>query len=563
MTFLAPRRFSCFCASLPILIVLSFGSALAQKYLNSVVVSDHEWATQAGMEILEQGGNAVDSAVATAFALAVVDPASSGLGGGGFMVLYEAKEKKAHVLDFVEVSPAATQREIYEEDGRFQPQRLVTGGKAVAVPGTVGGLVEALKRFGSLPLGTVMAPAIRYAESGFPVTARLQHAVEENRATLNENASFRRIFAQKDGRLYGVGERIRQPELAESLKRIAQLGVAGFYEGRIGQAIVASIKAAGGVLDLDDLRSYKPVWRQPVIGNYRGTLVVTVPPPSSAGIALVEMLNVLEGYALRQFPHNSATYLHVIAETEKAALADQRTYAGDPGFTTIPVQRLTSKRYAASLRKEISTALARPVDAQQIPSHSSASGGTNHLGVLDGDGNVVAMGLTINDPFGAKILVREVGIILNNSMARFAIPTHVKRTTNGRVANGLKPRKRPASTMTPVILLKGDEPVLVVGASGGSRVTSAVLQTILNVVDFEMPLKKALRAERAHVERGGSLIALENGMDGAIATGLEDKGHTVYRSDASGVVQAIHVDGPTIFVQSDPRLEEPAAGNRP
>lgn len=555
MTFASPHRFRCIFSLLLTLGVLAFGSALAQKHLNGVVVSDHLWATRAGMEILEQGGNAADAAVATAFALAVVDPASSGLGGGGFMVLYEAKEKKAHVLDFLEMSPAGAQREIYDEDGHFEPQRLLTGGKAVAVPGTVGGLVEALKRFGSLPLDTVMAPAIRYAESGFPVTNRLQRAVQDNQAALNSNANFRRIFAKKDGAAYGVGERIRQPELAESLKLIAQQGATVFYQGSIGQAIATAVRKDGGVLDLDDLRSYKPVWRQPVIGDYRGTLIITVPPPSSGGVALIEMLNVLEGYALRQFPHNSATYLHVVAETIKAARGNQRAHVGDPDFTKHPVEQLTSKRHAAALRKQISTARAHPVGVTRTPAHATAMGGTNHLSVLDGDGNVVAMGLTINDSFGAKILVRETGIILNNSMARFAISANGNVRTNGVLTNGLKPRKRPASTMTPAILLKGDQPVLVIGASGASRVTSAVLQTILNVVDFKMPLQEALMAERVVVQHNESVLVVEHGVSGGVVVGLEGKGHTVHRQDSLGVVQAIHVDGPVISGQSDPRLE--------
>jgi gamma-glutamyltranspeptidase/glutathione hydrolase len=555
MTCLAPRQISLAVALLLPLVVFCFGSALAQKYLNSVVVSDHLWATRAGMEILEQGGNAVDAAVATAFALAVVDPASSSLGGGGFMVVYEAKEKKAHVLDFLDISPAGTHLEIYEKDGRFEAQRLLTGGGAVAVPGMVGGLVEALKRSGSLPLDTVMAPAIRYAESGFPVTARLQRVVEENREALNANANFLRIFAKKDGESYRVGERIRQPELAESLELIAQQGAAGFYQGTIGQAIAATVKNAGGVLSLDDLKSYRPVWRQPIIGDYRGTLVITVPPPSFGGISLIEMLNVLEGYELRQFPHNSATYLHVVAESVKAALADQRAHAGDPGFTEIPIQRLTSKQHAASVRKQISTVRARQVDTATGTLSSSAKGGTNYLGVLDGDGNVVAMGLTINDPFGAKVLVRETGIILNNSMARFTIPANGRASTNSGMANSLKPRKRPVSTMTPAILLKDDEPVLVVGASGGSRVTSAVLQTILNVVDFEMPLKEAIVAERVHFQNTEPFVVVERGVSETIVAELEGKGHTVHRKDSLGVVQAIHIDGSAITGQSDPRGE--------
>jgi gamma-glutamyltranspeptidase / glutathione hydrolase len=554
-SFLAQSRISLAFVPLLLLVALCVRPSLAQKHLNGVVVSDHNWATRAGMEILEQGGNAVDAAVATAYALAVVDPASSGLGGGGFMVVYQAKEKKAHVLDFLEVSPAGANLEIYEKDGRLERERLVTGARAVAVPGTVGGLVEALKRSGSLPLDAVMAPAIRYAEFGFPVTARLQRAIEKNREALNGRPNFRRIFAKENGESYRVGETIRQPELAEALKLIARQGSAVFYQGTIGRAIAATVKNAGGILELADLKSYKPVWRQPVIGDYRGILVITVPPPSSGGIALIEMLNVLEGYALRQFPHNSATYLHVVAETLKAALADQRTHIGDPEFTEVPVQQLTSKEHATTLRKQISTARASQADGRTSNLYSRAKGGTSHLGVLDGDGNVVALSLTINDPFGAKILVREAGIILNNSMARFAIPANGSAIPKSRLTNGLEPRKRPLSTMTPAILLKGDEPVLVVGASGGSRITSAVLQTILNMVDFEMPLKEAIAARRLHVQDDEPFVVVERGLSETVVAAVEDKGHTVRRRDPLGVVQAIQIEGPAINGQSDPRLE--------
>lgn len=542
-------------ACLVLLLVCVFVSPTrAQEHLNGVVVSDHSWATRAGMDMLEQGGNAVDAAVATAFALAVLDPASSGLGGGGFMVVYEAEVKKAHVLDFLELSPRASRLEMYETDGRLEPDKIRSGGLAVAVPGTVAGLLEALKRFGSLPLEVVMASAVRYAESGFPVTSRLRRAVEKNRRALDGDADFHRIFIGKDGKPYDVGEAIRQPELAESLKRIAKQGAQVFYQGTIGQAISATVKEAGGVLDLDDLKSYKAVWRRPIIGDYRGTVVITVPPASSGGIALVEALNVMEGYTLSQFSHNSAPYLHLLAEVLKVVAADQRQYAGDPGFAQIPVQRLTSKEHAAALRKQISTARAGSVEALRTALYLDGHGGTNHLGVLDGDGNVVAMGLTINDPFGAKLLVRESGIILNNSMARFTVPVGGEKGGE-RLPNSLEPGKRPATRMMPTILLQGDERVLVVGASGGPRITSAVLQTILNALDFGMSLEKAISSPRLDIETDAEpVVVVEESVGEKVLAGLTAKGHTVHEENSLGVVQAIRVEGPAIAGQSDPRL---------
>jgi len=283
--------------------------------------------------------------------------------------------------------------------------------------------------------------------------------------------------------------------------------------------------------------------------------VITVPPPSSGGIALVEALNVMEGYTLSQFSHNSATYLHLLAEVLKVVAADRRKYVGDPEFTQMPVQRLTSKEHATARRKQISTVRAGSVEARRAALYSEGHGGTNHLGVLDGDGNVVAMGLTINDPFGAKLLVRESGIILNNSMARFTVPVGGEKVRGDRLPNSLEPGKRPATTMMPTILLQGDERVLVVGASGGPRITSAVLQTILNALDFGMSLEKAISSPRLDVEADAEpVVVVEESMGEEVRAGLTAKGHTVHEENSLGVVQAIRVKGPAIAGQSDPRL---------
>ena len=261
------------------LLLSGLSASFAQTRLDGVVVSDHDAAIRAGMGILEQGGNAVDAAVATAFALAVVEPASSGLGGGGVMVVYQSKEKKVHALDFTEVSPAAASPGLYRKEGGVRRDLLESGALAVAVPGTVAGLTEALKRFGSLPLETVLAPAIRHAAAGFPVTRRLRRVIEENLPALRQRANFSRIFLKASGAPHDVGELIRQPELAETLKTLAREGAAGFYEGAVGQAIAARIEN----VTLDDLNSYKPVWRRPLIGSYRERKVITVPPPSVGG----------------------------------------------------------------------------------------------------------------------------------------------------------------------------------------------------------------------------------------------------------------------------------------
>ena len=526
--------------------------SFAQTRLDGVVVTDHSAAVRAGMEILEQGGNAVDAAVATAFALAVVDPASSGLGGGGVMVVYQSREKKAHALDFTEVSPAVAPA-LYRPGADVRPGLLERGALAVAVPGTVAGLAEALKRFGRLPLETVLEPAIRYAAEGSPVTSSFRRAVEENLAVLRQRDNFSRLFLTAAGAPHEVGGIIRQPELAETLKTIAREGAAAFYEGTVGQAIAARIMKDGGAVTLDDLNSYKPVWRRPVIGSYRGRTVITVPPPSTGGLALVGLLNVMEGYGPDRFRHNSGAYLHLVAETTKAGTADLLEFLGDPDSNEVPVQRITSRERASAVRKRISLDLAARRTVAWPTARTKEEGGTNHIGVLDGDGNAVSMSVAVGSPFGAKVLVRGAGIILNNQMRNFS-PGSGSEASAGDPPNMLKPRKRPVNGMTPAILLKDDRPVLIIGASGGPQITGAVLQTILNVLDFRMPLPTAMAAPRIHVPaEEPQTVEVEPAVSSEAVKTLEDKGHTVRRQTRLGAVQAIRVEGKSITGASDPR----------
>ena len=394
--------------------------SFAQQRGVGAVASDNELATKAGMEILQRGGNAMDAAVATGFALAVVDPASSGVGGGGFMVIYQINEKQAHALDFRETAPAAAHRELYIKGGKPVPSLSLTGALAVAVPGEVAGLAEAHKRFGSLPLQTVMAPAIRYAVEGFPVRSYLRATIERQLPNMRKFPDLAKVFLIGDG-VPGEGERIRQAELGESLKAIAGEGPQVFYEGWIGQTIAERIKKEGGVLTLEDLKNYRPVWREPLIGRYRKRLMITMPPPSSGGIALIEMLNMLEGYQLNGFPHNSATYLHLVAEAMKHAFSDRAQYLGDPDFVQVPTHKLASKEYAAWIRGRTSSARTHPPSFYGLASFKAEKGGTTHFSVIDRAGNAVSCSLTINTQFGSKVLVPGTGVILNNEMDDFSI----------------------------------------------------------------------------------------------------------------------------------------------
>ncbi|HEV8342173.1 MAG TPA: gamma-glutamyltransferase, partial [Candidatus Binatia bacterium] len=539
------------------LLVVGTFPSFAQRQSSGVVASDNELATNAGLEILQRGGNAVDAAVAAAFALAVVDPASSGIGGGGFMVIYQMKEKKAHALDFRETAPAAAHRDLYIKGGKPIPALTLTGALAVAVPGEIAGLAEALKRFGSLPLATVMAPAIHYAAEGFPLRPYLRSTIERQLPTMRKFPDLARLFLSGES-VPAEGERIRQPELGETLKAIAAEGPAVFYQGWVGQAIADTIKKEGGVLTLEDLKGYRPVWREPLIGRYRKQTVITMSPPSSGGIALVQMLNVLEGFKLNLFPHNSATYLHLIAETMKHAFADRAQYLGDPDFVQLPIQKLSSRDYAAWIRSQISSVQTHRPSFYGLASFKPEKGGTTHLSVIDGAGNAVSCTLTINTQFGSKVVVPGTGIILNNEMDDFSIQQGAPNVYKliGADANLIQPKKRPLSSMAPTIILQGERPVLVVGGSGGPRIISATLQTILNVLDFRMPLRKAIEAPRIHHQWMPNEIVVEREIPEGTRKSLERRGHAVREGSSLGVVQAVLAERSKISAEADPRKEE-------
>jgi gamma-glutamyltranspeptidase/glutathione hydrolase len=530
--------------------------SLAQQR-GGAVASDNELATSAGLKILERGGNAVDAAVAVAFVLAVVDPASSGIGGGGFMVIYQMKEKKAHALDFRETAPAAAQRDLYIKGGKPVPNLTLTGALAVAVPGEIAGLAEALKRFGRLPLETVMAPAIQYATEGFPLRPHLRSVIERQLPAMRKFPDLARLFLSGES-VPAEGERIRQPELGATLKAIAGEGPAVFYNGWVGQAIADTIKKEGGVLTLEDLKGYRPVWREPLIGRYRKRTVITMPPPSSGGIALVQMLNVLEGFKLQLFEHNSATYLHLIAETMKHAFADRAQHLGDPDFIQVPIQKLSSRDYAAWIRSQISSVQTHAPSFYGLASFKPEKGGTTHLSVIDGAGNAVACTLTINTQFGSKLVVPGTGIILNNEMDDFSVQQGAPNVYKllGTDANLIQPKKRPLSSMAPTIIIQGERPALIVGASGGPRIISASLQTILNVFDFLMPLRKAIEAPRIHHQWMPNEIVVEREVPEVTRRSLERRGHTLRETSSLGVVQAVLAERSKISAEADPRKEE-------
>lgn len=544
------------------LAALSFCADASGRTLKSsagLVVADSELASEAGMEILKRSGNAVDAAIATAFALSVVDQASSGLGGGGFMVIYRAKDQKSFALDFRETAPRASSREQYMKDGKPVASLSLTGALAVGVPGEVAGLVEARRRFGTLSLATLVAPAVKLASDGFPLDATLRIAIERQQSGMKRFADLERVF-MPNGAVPKEGEVIRQVELAETLKAIAQDGPAVFYQGRIAQAIVDMIKSNGGAMTLDDLKNYKAVWREPLIGTYRNRTVITMPPPSSGGVAILQMLNVLEGYKLDQFQHNSAFYLHLLTETMKHAFADRAQFLGDPDFVHVPVRKLTAKDYAAWIRSRISPDKTHPPTFYGYYNYNAEKGGTTHFSVVDRFGNAVACTQSVNTRFGSKLLVPRTGIVLNNEMDDFAIHSGVGNVYGliGNQANSLQPNKRPLSSMSPTIILRDGRPELVVGAAGGPRIISATLQTILNVVDFHMPVRSAVAAPRIHHQWLPDRLNFEAKITADARKALEQRGHALREQSSLGVVQAITWEGTIMSGAADPRKTERA-----
>jgi len=532
--------------------------SFAQRAASGLVVSDSPLATKAGMDILERGGNAVDAAIATAFALSVVDQASSGLGGGGFMVIYDAKERRAHALDFRETAPQAARKELYMKDGKPVPSLSLTGGLAVAVPGEVAGLLAAFKRFGNLPLQVLMAPAISFATEGFPLEAALRFAIDRQQATMKKFPDLARVFLPKD-QVPAESELIRQPELGETLKAIASQGTDVFYQGWIAQAIADTVKKEGGILTLDDLKNYKAVWREPLIGQYRKRTVIAMPPPSSGGVALLQMLNVLDGHALKKLPHNEGTYLQLLAEVMKHAFADRAQYLGDPDFVKAPLVMLTSKDYAAWIRGRISPVKTQPPKFYGLVNFKAEQGGTTHFSVVDRFGNAVACTQSVNTRFGAKVMVPKAGIVLNNTMDDFAIhPSGNVYGLVGNEANSLQPKKRPLSSMAPTIILQGERPEIVVGGAGGPRIISATLQTILNLIDFRMPVKEAVAAPRIHHQWMPDNLIAEADIPAEAKRSLERRGHSVRERGVASVVQAIVVKQGKASGAADPRKEERA-----
>lgn len=524
---------------------------------DAMVATQEALATQIGVDILKQGGNAVDAAVAVGYALAVTLPRAGNLGGGGFMLVYLNQEKKAIAIDYREKAPAGSSRDMYLDDNGDAQQNLSRfHGLAVGVPGTVMGLELARKKYGTMKRETLITPAIKLAKEGIIVTPDLATSLNKAKSRLSKWPSSEQIFYKEGGKTYQVGERLKQIDLANSLLAISQQGEDAFYQGSIAKKISQSVQQAGGLITLDDMKNYHAVERQAVQGDYRGYQVLSMPPPSSGGIHIVQILNMLENHPLSEYGHNSAQTIHVMSESMRRAYADRALYLGDSDFVDVPVEALTSKAYAKQLSEQID--LNKATDSQTISAGKVApyeSNQTTHFSIVDRWGNAVSNTYTLNFSYGMGLVAEGTGILLNNEMDDFSSKPGEPNGYGliGGEANAIEANKRPLSSMSPTILLKDNKPYLVTGTPGGSRIITTTLQVILNVVDHDMNIAQATAAPRIHHQWLPDYIRYEQGISIDTIRLLEAKGHSLKQQATMGSTQTIMPSENGIYGASDPR----------
>ena len=549
-----------FLASISVAFLLQPASAAPLRPVHAqhaMVASVHELASRAGIEMLQAGGNAVDAAVATGFALAVVHPQAGNLGGGGFMLL-RAATGEAHFLDFREKAPAAATENMYlDAQGNVIADASTIGYRAIGVPGTVAGLAYAEKKFGKLSLARVMTPAIRLAREGFPLA--WEDAEDLKDGDLAKFAGSKRIF-QRDGNYYRWGEVLKQPELAQTLERIAK-NPDDFYHGTLARELATAMQNGGGLITVDDLAHYEVKEREPIRGTYRGYDILSAPPPSSGGIALVEILNILEGYDLTKLGNRSAAAIHLTAEAFRRAFFDRAEFLGDPDFAKIPVPQLIDKRYAEAWRASIdpshasaSKDLKRPANfselervAQHQPLSVREPENTTHYSVVDEAGNAVAVTTTLNDSFGSRVTAEGLGFLLNDEMDDFAAKQGVPNAY-GLIqgpANAIGPGKRPLSAMTPTMVLKDGKLFLVLGSPGGPTIITTVANVLMGVIDYGLDIQEAVNAPRFHHQWLPDVIGVEDRLSPDTMNLLRAKGHTLHVAHSWGDGECIIVDPKT------------------
>lgn len=500
---------------------------------HGMVVAQEKISAQVGADILRRGGNAVDAAVATGFAMAVTYPRAGNIGGGGFMVIHSTEHNEDIAIDYRETAPAATTAQIFlGADGKPDPAKSRDSGLGIGVPGTVAGLALALEKYGSgkFTLAQLLEPAIVLARDGFIVTDDIADTLPGWYPRLARWPSSAKIFAKPDGTPFGEGDRLVQRDLADTLASVATQGPRGFYEGPVAEKLAKAVSDAGGIMTAADLKAYQAVIRSPVRGTYRGYDIVSMPLPSSGGVVLVESLNILEGFQLADLKQGSPASLHLLIEAMKRAYADRARYLGDPAFVDAPIDTLTAKDYAAKLRANISTNRATPskeiVSAPPTPREGS---NTTHFSVVDSSGNAVSNTYTLNFSYGVGLVADGTGVLLNNELDDFTAAVGASNAYGlvGYEPNLPGPGKRPLSSMSPTIVLRGGKPVLVTGSPGGSRIISTVLQVIVNVLDYKMDVAAAVAAPRLHHQWLPDEVRVERGFPDDVLFELKAMDHLI------------------------------------
>nr|WP_298415740.1 gamma-glutamyltransferase [uncultured Halomonas sp.] len=530
---------------------------------NGMVATSHFLASEVAQETLAQGGNAVDAAVTAGFALAVTQPRSGNIGGGGFMLVSDEKSGEVIAIDYREKAPAAAFETMFQDDeGEAVSELSRYTHNASGVPGTVAGLALALEKYGTLSLADALAPAIRLAEDGFTLPQRFVDGIRDTRERLEPWPGSRKKFFKEDGSLYQVGDLFKQPDLAATLKRIAEQGSQEFYEGKTAELIAAQMEKNGGLMTMEDLANYEPAIREPSHGTYRGHDIYAMSPPSSGGVHIVQMLNILESYNISEMGFNSARTIHVMAEAMKRAYADRSEYLGDTDFVEVPLKGITSEGYADELRSQISMNKATPSDTiapgNPLPYESNE---TTHFSIADGNGLAVSNTYTINFSYGSGIVVEGAGFLLNNEMDDFSAKPGVPNAYGliGGEANKVEPNKRMLSSMTPTIVKKDGKNFLVTGSPGGSRIITTTLQVLMNVIDHDMNIQTAVSVPRIHHQWLPDEIRIEQGISPDTIALLESLGHSVSQQEAMGAAQSLMIEEGVFSGGADPRRSTSSA----
>jgi len=524
---------------------------------DGMVVTSHFLATGSALEVLKKGGNAIDAAVTAAFSLAVTQPRSGNIGGGGFMLISSEANDEVVAIDYREKAPAAATVDMFlDREGNADSQRSRYSHLASGIPGTVAGLALALEKYGTICLEEAMAPAIKLAEEGFVVTPRFADGLKEKETMLKKWPSSAKIFYKPDGSHYQPGDLFVQKDLAATLRRIAKNGTKEFYQGKTAELLVAEMTGHGGLITMADMKNYTPTLRQPVHGTYRGYDIYSMSPPSSGGVHVVQLLNILEGYPIAEYDHNSALTIHLMAEAMKRAYADRSLYLGDADFVKVPMRGLLAKDYAAKIRSEIKIDKATPSDTiapgKPQPYESNE---TTHFSIVDRFGNAVSNTYTINFSYGSGIVVEGAGFLLNNEMDDFSAKPGVPNAYGliGGEANKIEPNKRMLSSMSPTIVKHEGKNFLVTGSPGGSRIITTTLQVIMNVIDHGLNIESAVAAPRIHHQWLPDELRIEEGISPDTIKILQEKGHQVRQQAAMGAIQSIVVRDGVMYGGADPR----------